>query len=162
MSDRRMLLDATERFLLAALMALVSLLLLTQVGERLVGIAVLGWAEEASRYLFIWLVFLGSGFAVRRSGHIMADILRPKSDHVLAKCWLIVLESIIVTVSLGMLWYGGWLTSISSNTSMVSIEMSMAYRSAAVPVGAAIMLLMSLANIVALVGRMRRADPAEL
>jgi TRAP-type C4-dicarboxylate transport system permease small subunit len=162
MSDGRGLLDATERFLLAALMALVSLLLLTQVGERLVGTAALGWAEEASRYLFIWLVFLGSGFAVRSSGHIMADILRPKSDHVVAKCWLIVLESIIVAVSLGLLWYGGWLTSISSNTSMVSLGMSMAYRSAAVPVGAAIMLLMSLANIVALVGRMRRADPAKL
>jgi len=39
---------------------------------------------------------------------------------------------------------------------MVSLGMSMAYRSAAVPVGAAIMLLMSLANIVALVGRIRR------
>jgi TRAP-type C4-dicarboxylate transport system permease small subunit len=81
---------------------------------------------------------------------------------VVAKCWLIVLESIIVAVSLGLLWYGGWLTSISSNTSMVILGMSMAYRSAAVPVGAAIMLLMSLANIVALVGRMRRADPAKL
>jgi len=162
MSDRRTLLDATERFLLTTLMALVCLLLLTQVGERLVGTAVLGWAEEASRYLFIWLVFLGSGFAVRRSGHIMADILRPKSNHVLAKCWLIVLEAILATVSLGLLWYGGWFTSISSNTSMVSLGMSMAYRSAAVPVGAAIMLLMSLANIVALVGRMRRADPAGL
>lgn len=162
MSDRLALLDAAERYLLAALMALVTLLLLTQVGERLVGIAVFGWSEEASRYLFIWLVFLGSGFAVRRSGHIMADILRPKSDHALAKCWLIVLEAILAAVSLGLLWYGGWLTSISSNTSMVSIEMSMAYRSAAVPVGAAIMLLMSLANIVALVERMRGAGPAEL
>lgn len=161
MSDRRGLLDAAERYLLAALMALVFLLLLTQVGARLAGTAAFGWVEEAARYLFIWLVFLGSGFAVRRSGHIMADILRPKSNHVLAKCWLIVLEAILAAVSLGLLWYGGWLTSISSNMSMVSLGMSMAYRSAAVPVGAAIMLLMSLANIVALVGSMRRADPAE-
>ncbi|MGH8677461.1 MAG: TRAP transporter small permease, partial [Burkholderiales bacterium] len=115
-----------------------------------------GWVEEAARYLFIWLVFLGSGFAVRRGGHIMADILRPKSDHVLAKCWLIVLEAILVAVSLGLLWYGGWFTSISSNTTMVTLEMSMAYRSAAVPAGAAIMLLMSLANVVALLASMRR------
>lgn len=143
-------------------MALVFLLLLTQVGARLAGTAAFGWVEEAARYLFIWLVFLGSGFAVRRSGHIMADILRPKSNHVLAKCWLIVLEAILAAVSLGLLWHGGWLTSISSNMSMVSFEMSMAYRSAAVPVGAAIMLLMSFANIVALVRSMRRADPAGL
>jgi TRAP-type C4-dicarboxylate transport system permease small subunit len=162
MSDRRGLLDAAERYLLAALMALVFLLLLTQVGARLAGTAAFGWVEEAARYLFIWLVFLGSGFAVRRGGHILADILRPKSNHVLAKCWLIVLEAILVAVSLGLLWYGGWFTSISSNTTMVSLGMSMAYRSAAVPVGATLMLLMSFANIVALVGSIRRAGPAEL
>ena len=156
MSERLELLDAAERYLLAALMALVSLLLLTQVFARFAGTAEFGWVEEAARYLFIWLVFLGSGFAVRHGGHIMADILRPKSDHVLAKCWLIVLEAILVALSLGLLWYGGWFTSVSSNTSMVSLQMSMAYRSAAVPVGAAIMLVMSLANIVALVGSMRR------
>jgi TRAP-type C4-dicarboxylate transport system permease small subunit len=156
MSERQLLLDAAERYLLAALMALVSLLLLTQVVTRLAGTAAFGWVEEAARYLFIWLVFLGSGFAVRRGGHIMADILRPKSNHVLAKCWLIVLEAILVAVSVGLLWYGGWFTSVSSNTSMVSLEMSMAYRSAAVPVGAAIMLLMSLANIIELAASMRR------
>lgn len=156
MSERQMLLDAAERYLLAVLMALVSLLLLTQVVARLVGTAAFGWVEEAARYLFIWLVFLGSGFAVRRGGHIMADILRPKSNHVLAKCWLIVLEAILVGVSLGLLWYGWRFAGISSNTSMVTLDMSMAYRSAAVPVGAAIMLLMGLANIVALLTSIRR------
>ena len=156
MSERQLLLDAAERYLLAVLMTLVSLLLLTQIVTRLAGTAAFGWVEEAARYLFIWLVFLGSGFAVRRGGHIMADILRPKSSHVLAKCWLIVLEAILAAVSLGLLWYGGWFTDVSSNTSMVSLQMSMAYRSAAVPVGAAIMLVMSLANMVALVRSMRR------
>lgn len=151
-----MLLDAAERYLLAVLMALVSLLLLTQIVTRLAGTAEFGWVEEAARYLFIWVVFLGSGFAVRRGGHIMADILRPKASHVLAKCWLIVLEAILAAVSLGLLWSGGWFTEVSSNTSMVSLEMSMAYRSAAVPVGAAIMLVMSLANMVELVRSMRR------
>lgn len=151
-----MLLDAAERYLLAALMALVSLLLLTQIVTRLAGTAAFGWVEEAARYLFIWVVFLGSGFAVRRGGHIMADILRPKSSHVLAKCWLIVLEAILAAVSLGLLWSGGWFTEVSSNTSMVSLQMSMAYRSAAVPAGAAIMLLMSLANMVELMRSMSR------
>lgn len=156
MSERQMLLDAAEQYLLAVLMALVSLLLLAQIVTRLAGTAEFGWVEEVARYLFIWLVFLGSGFAVRRGGHIMADILRPKSNHVLAKCWLIVLEAVLAAVSLGLLWSGGWFAEVSSNTSMVSLQMSMAYRSAAVPVGAAIMLLMSLANMVALVRSMRR------
>ena len=160
MSSMPKLLDAVERYLLAAMMAVVFLLLLAQVGARFAGTAAFGWTEEAARYLFIWLVFLGSGFAVRRGGHIMADILRPKSKHMLARYWLIVLEAMLVAVSLGLVWYGVHLTSISANTSMVSLGISMAYRSAAVPVGAAIMLLMSLANIVALVRSMRHAGAA--
>ena len=69
--------DASERFLLSVLIFLVFALLILQLGTRLVGSAAFGFAEEAARYLFIWLVFLGSGFAVRRGGHIMADIRAP-------------------------------------------------------------------------------------
>jgi TRAP-type transport system small permease protein len=149
--------DASERFLLAVLMFLVFALLLLQLGTRLMGSAAFGFAEEAARYLFIWLVFLGSGFAVRRGDHIMADILRPKSSRAAALAWLVVLEAILFAASLLLFWYGVQLTMISANTSMVGIELSMAWRSAAVPAGAALMAVFSLAQIIELVRRMRGA-----
>jgi TRAP-type transport system small permease protein len=151
--------DASERFLLSVLMVLVFALLLLQLGTRLIGSAAFGFAEEAARYLFIWLVFLGSGFAVRRGGHIMADILRPKSSHAAALVWLAVLEAILFAASLLLLWYGVQLTMISANTSMVGIELSMAWRSAAVPAGAALMAVFSLVQMVTLLSRMRAASP---
>ncbi len=150
--------DASERFLLSVLIFLVFALLILQLGTRLVGSAAFGFAEEAARYLFIWLVFLGSGFAVRRGSHIMADILRPKSSHAVALVWLIVLEAILCAAALLLLWYGVQLTMISANTSMVGIELSMAWRSAAVPAGAALMAVFSLAQIIELVRRMRGAS----
>jgi TRAP-type C4-dicarboxylate transport system permease small subunit len=140
--------DASERFLLSVLMVLVFALLLLQLGTRLIGSAAFGFAEEAARYLFIWLVFLGSGFAVRRGGHIMADILRPKSSHAAALAWLAVLEAILFAASLLLLWYGVQLTMISANTSMVGIELSMAWRS-----------VFSLVQMVTLLSRMRAASP---
>jgi TRAP-type transport system small permease protein len=149
------LVDGCERTALAVLMFLVCLLLLVQTGTRSVGSSAFGWAEEVARYLFIWSVFLGSGFAVRRGGHIMADILRPKSTNALALAWLIVLESIVAVTALLLCWYGVALTRISSNSAMVSIDLSMAYRSAAVPAGAALMFAFSFLNIVALIRRMR-------
>ncbi len=151
--------DASERFLLSVLIFLVFALLLLQLGTRLVGSAAFGFAEEAARYLFIWLVFLGSGFAVRRGGHIMADILRPKSSHVAALAWLVVLEAILFAASLLLFWYGVQLTMISANTAMVGIELSMAWRSAAVPAGAALMAVFSLVQMVTLLSRMRGASP---
>jgi TRAP-type transport system small permease protein len=147
--------DASERFLLSVLIFLVFALLMLQLGTRLIGSSAFGFAEEAARYLFIWLVFLGAGFAVRHGGHIMADILRPKSTHVLALAWLVVLEGILCAASLALFWYGVQLTMISANTGMVSLELSMAWRSAAVPAGAALMAIFSLVQIVTLLGRMR-------
>jgi TRAP-type C4-dicarboxylate transport system permease small subunit len=143
-----------ERVILSVLMLLVCFLLLLQTGTRLVGTSAFGWSEEAARYFFIWLVFLGSGFAVRRGSHIVADILRPKSNSWLALAWLAVLESVLFLVALALLWQGVTLTAISANTSMIGMNLSMGYRSAAVPAGAALMLVFSLLNIIVLLRRM--------
>jgi len=35
----------------------------------------LPWAEEADRYLFIWLSFVGASITMRRKGHIAVDLL---------------------------------------------------------------------------------------
>ncbi len=37
------------------------------------------WVEETSRYLMIWLTFLGSGLVLRYGGHVGIDTLRPLS-----------------------------------------------------------------------------------
>src|SRR4029453_16574350 len=34
------------------------------------------WAEEASRYLMIWLTFIGSGLVLRYGGHVGIDTLQ--------------------------------------------------------------------------------------
>jgi len=145
--------DAVERSILAVLMFCVCFLLLLQTGARLMNSSAFGWAEEVARYLFIWVVMLGSGFAVRHGAHIMADVLRPKSTHALALAWLIVLEALVAAAALALLVYGFQLTIISSNSMMVSLDLSMGYRSAAVPAGAALMFIFSMAKI----GEMLRA-----
>jgi TRAP-type C4-dicarboxylate transport system permease small subunit len=139
----------------------VCFLLLLQTGTRLMSSSAFGWAEEAARYLFIWAVMLGAGFAVRHGAHILADVLRPKSSHVLAVAWLVLLEGLVAAASLALFVYGIQLTIISSNSMMVGLPFSMGYRNAAVPAGAALMLAFSLAKIVEMLRGMRRpASPA--
>jgi TRAP-type transport system small permease protein len=35
-----------------------------------------GWSEEIARYLFIWLTYIGSAYAIDGGGHIEIDILK--------------------------------------------------------------------------------------
>src|SRR5262245_45091797 len=60
----------------AALVGLVLVLLLA-IAVRELGAfgGTITWAEEAERFLFIWLVFLASPVALDRGEHILIDLL---------------------------------------------------------------------------------------
>lgn len=50
------------------------------------------WGEEASRYLFVWLVFSGLSFAVRNNKHICTNFLRAMLDIHLQKAVMIIVD----------------------------------------------------------------------
>jgi TRAP-type C4-dicarboxylate transport system permease small subunit len=60
----------------AALMFLIIFLTFVQVLLRYVFSNPVAWIEEMSRYLFVWIVFLGAALAFRRGEHIQVDILK--------------------------------------------------------------------------------------
>lgn len=64
-----------EEAIIVALISAMSLLVGAQVFMRYVMSASLSWSEELSRYLFIWLTYLGVAFAVRRDAHIRVTML---------------------------------------------------------------------------------------
>ncbi len=64
------ILEYSLMFLLASLVILV----FTQVVFRIFERSFI-WIEELGRYLFVWLVFLGSAFAVNKGAHLGIDIL---------------------------------------------------------------------------------------
>jgi TRAP-type C4-dicarboxylate transport system permease small subunit len=150
-------LHPVESVALGGLLFIVTSLLVLQMVSRLVGSSAFGWSEEGARYAFIWAVFLGAGVAVRTRSHIMADVLRPNSTGPLATAWLAFLELIIVIAAACLMKYGIDLVRVTSNMGMVSLGISMAYVAAAVPTGAALMLLWSAVNFVKLIRQMADA-----
>jgi C4-dicarboxylate transporter DctQ subunit len=64
-----------EEWLIAALMAAMTLLTFVQVVLRYVFNAGLIWALEATTYLFLWLVLLGISYGVRVNAHIGVDMV---------------------------------------------------------------------------------------
>ncbi|MDR1043772.1 MAG: TRAP transporter small permease [Candidatus Adiutrix sp.] len=71
---KKLLNNFEECFLAILLPAMVSIVFLNTVG-RYTGTFSLDWADEASRYLMIWLVFLGISAAAKRNAHFAVGVL---------------------------------------------------------------------------------------
>ena len=56
------------------LMAVMTILGTMQVILREVG-ASLAWTEELTRYLFVWLIYISSSYAIRMRGHIKVELI---------------------------------------------------------------------------------------
>ncbi len=76
MGARASLVKALDRLLdgcVAAIYAATILVMCVQVMLRYVFSAPFPWAEELSRYFFIWIVYLGAAIASRRAAHLEVD-----------------------------------------------------------------------------------------
>ena len=56
------------------LMAVMTILVTMQVILREVG-ASLAWTEELTRYMFVWLIYISSSYAIRMRGHIKVELI---------------------------------------------------------------------------------------
>jgi TRAP-type C4-dicarboxylate transport system permease small subunit len=67
---------AANRWTLIVMMAALAVMVFANVALRFTTDQSLLWVEELSRYLMIWLTFLGSGLVLRYGGHIGIDTLQ--------------------------------------------------------------------------------------
>jgi TRAP-type C4-dicarboxylate transport system permease small subunit len=130
--------------LLVALVVTTSL----QVFTRYVLNAPLTWTEEVARMLFVWLIFLGSAFIVKRGSHISIDILTRVLSPVPRRRLAILTHGITLAI-LGVLTVKGvQLLRITGQSASPALDIPWVYVYAAFPLG---MLLMSLRYGAALV-----------
>ena len=64
-----------EEVLTASMLIVMVLTLFAQIIARYVFSASFTWSEELSRYLFVWLVFIGLGAVTLRAEHVIVDAL---------------------------------------------------------------------------------------
>ena len=104
------------------------------------------FTEEAMRRLLIWAVFLGIVAAFRRGALVSVDLMARVSRGT----WRRVVRSLITGVSLAFLavlvWFGINLLWRVRFQTFASMELSMAWAYAALPVGAVMAMVAVLAN----------------
>ncbi len=80
-----------------------------QVIMRYVFKASLSWSEELSRYLFVWMVFIGMGYGVKKSSHMRIDMLEhfvprlKKPLEILANLSLLVFAGLMIQPGISVL-----------------------------------------------------------
>lgn len=138
-------------YLPASLMVAIVVILCADVFGRYVLNSPNVWASEASLFCFIWLVYLGAvGVAIRRS-HIAVDIVTSRlADR--PKAVLAVFTQLLTIVILGYLaWFGLRYFFDGRFTSLPSLGVSKRFLELAIPISAAGMLAVAVADLVAAV-----------
>ena len=95
----------------------------------------LPWAEEADRYLFIWLTFVGSAITMRHQAHIAVDIV-VRSVRPAWREWIAVLTHCCVLAFLGIVfWASERVIEVTSYSRTTATDIPMSWVYLAVPVG---------------------------
>ena len=105
----------------------------------------ISWGEEVTRFAGIWSVFLVAGLTIRQGAHLGVDFLtarlpvRVRAGARLVNCALILAFSAL------LLWYGVRLAAENMGQYSPALEWSMGVIYLCIPIGAALMLVESLA-----------------
>ena len=99
------------------------------------------WSEEVTRSLLIWFVFIGFGLASGLDQNIKADLTSSIQNGISRTALNILATGCTVLLLFGILVVGFQLTMIGLNTRMISLNVPTAIVTCAVPVGAALGIL---------------------
>ena len=130
-----------------------------QVIYRYVLGAPLSWSEEASRYCFVWITFLGAVLGLERGVHIGVDILTnrfaPSMRRSLAAASHLLVGTFCVLVA-----YASWpVLEVNLLQSSPALGLPMSYVYAAIPVSMLLMVVLLLLRAIGHLTGRRETSP---
>jgi TRAP-type C4-dicarboxylate transport system permease small subunit len=117
------------------------------VWSRYVLQATFQWYDEVARLCFVWMVFLGAASAVRRGAHCRLHLLIDRFGPRLRRATDLVVGLLVVAFG-GVLVAGGLaMWPVARRQVSDSLELSMVWFYAALPIGGALMILFSVPQL---------------
>lgn len=121
----------------------------------------LSWSEEAARYLFVWIIFLGSSSAARRGQHMAVDVISGMLPPAFRK-WpatLVLLVGFVFFLTFGLLALRLAENAATQLSAGLQIPVSWVY--AAGPAGALLILLQLFNGMLRSLAGLDRAEQAQ-
>ncbi len=123
-------------------MSIMLMLIFFQVISRYFFGYTLEWSEELARFLFVWVVFLGSALIMGESGHLAVQILPSKLKGSMAGNILDLIINICSYIFILLLLVQGTkMTSTMTFQTAPGLGLSMSYVYVIIPVSAVLMML---------------------
>src|SRR5512143_100880 len=94
-----------NRWIVIVILAVMAVMVFADVALRFLTDHSILWVEEASRYLMIWLTFLGAGIVLRYGGHIGIDTLQERLPGA-APVLRAVIFALLLAFFAAMVWLG--------------------------------------------------------
>jgi TRAP-type C4-dicarboxylate transport system permease small subunit len=132
---------ATNRWALILMLAVMSIIIFTNVVLRYSTNQSIEWAEEVARHLMIWLTFLGCGPVLRYGGHIAVENLQDALPRRVAIGIRVVISLLIVGLFAFFTWYGLEYMERTQYQQTAATQISIAIIYAGLPLGAAMTLI---------------------
>ena len=132
-----------NRWTVIAILAAMASMVFANVALRFLTDHSILWVEEVSRYLMIWLTFLGAGLVLRYGGHIGIDTLQERCPGI--ALWIrVAIFGVMLAFFAIMLWLGIRYVALawSQTTPILQIPIGVVYL--AMPIGFALLLIHAL------------------
>lgn len=107
----------------------------------------LGWADELSRFLFIWMSLLGATMAFEKGQHVGLDFIIDRVTNTKLKLGMLLLVDVLTMVVLVVLFRQGIAMTQAATNDSPALSIHMKYVFAAVPVGVGIMAVLNVLRI---------------
>ena len=108
----------------------------------------LAWSEEAARFLFLWIVFMGAAYLVRENGHIAITLLTRLLPARMRTAVYIAVQFCVLVFAVSLCWYGTEVAFKVRKLPTIAMEISSAWEYAAVPISAGIIAIRTIFGIV--------------
>ena len=106
------------------------------------------WSEEFARYVYVWLVFIGSAYCVTQEKHVAVTLLTDRLPVCVQKAMKIICNLLIAGALVYMLPHAAAYAAKQSSLFSGCMQIPMSLVFSAVPVGYALIVFHMLAQIV--------------
>lgn len=134
-------------YVIAFVLAIMSVLIFWQVVARYVIGSSLSWSEELSRFLMIFMAFIGSGLALREGKLIAVEVILERLTGKVRSFIKILVHLISTIFYILLIYYGFELANSFGNQMAPGIKISMFYVYLSIPIGGILLLVNSTACI---------------
>jgi len=129
-----------NRWVLIVILAAMAVMVFANVVLRFTTSHSILWVEEVSRYLMIWLTFLGSGVVLRYGAHIGIDTLQERFPPAAPALRLIIFV-LLLGLFVAMVWLGVRYAMLTWGQTTPVLEISIGAVYLAMPIGFALMIV---------------------